>query len=126
MRRPPGSAHGACEWNNLRGASVGRFDTACIAAAGRSQPNGRSPAGKPNGQSPTGTLNATARKRQLAAIDAENKQLLWRMHTLRPTYSLSAIDEDYARRNARLESLRRGRPVPLCSACAVPAWCLCS
>ena len=185
MTRPPGSAHGAREWNDLRGPKVGRYVTTHINAVDLSQPNGYSPAG---------TMNAATRRRQLAAIDAENKQLLWRMQaraapptattqpyhrrrrartpprslelsgiassthpptlpslphspashplalhpstphlslsaphplgpnpnlnpnptqTLRPSYSLSAIEADYARRNELLESRKRGQGLRL-------------
>ena len=88
MTRPPGSAHGQREWNNLRGHKVGRYVTPHIPAIDPSHPKGYSPTAKMN----------LARRRQLAAIDAENKQLLWRMQTLRPSYSLSAIEADYERR----------------------------
>ena len=70
MTRPPGSAHGAAAWNVLRGPKVGRYVTTHIPPVDLSLPNGYSPAG---------TMNTLARRRQLAAIDAENKQLLWRM-----------------------------------------------
>ena len=114
MRRPPGSAHGAREYYANR-LTPTRFLTTKIDAIDPSQPNGYSPAG---------TLNASVRKKQLAAIDAENKKLLRRMHHLKPNVDSAALDYDWARRNVRLESLRRGSgPVlPVAIASTQAAW----
>ena len=111
MTRPPGSAHGTREWNNLRGHKVGRYVTPHIPTVDPSYPKGYSPTAKMN----------LARRRQLAAIDQENKQLLWRMQTLRPSYSLSAIEADYERRNQLLESRKRGQGLRLCDHYAAQA-----
>ena len=101
MTRPPGSAHGAREWNDLRGPKVGRYVTTHINAVDLSQPNGYSPAG---------TMNAATRRRQLAAIDAENKQLLWRMQARAAPHTPHPTTTSHSHRHRRH---RRRRAPPL-------------
>jgi len=97
MRRPPGSAHGAREWNTRKGVAM-RFVSTRIDSLDPSQPNGYSPAG---------TMNSSLRLRQLAEIDAENRSLLARMQATRPTYDAAALELDFDIRQQRCGSCTR-------------------
>ena len=118
MRRPPGSAHGAREWNSRKQVPM-RFISTRIDSLDPSQPNGYSPAG---------TLNSAMRRRQLAEIDAENRSLLARMQATRPTYDAAALEHDFDVRQQRcVVLLSNARRIVALEAClSFPrVLCLC-